>query len=315
MARHKQLFFDTPQDKLMVFQKPRLVMFSDGLEVASWNNTQPLYFYPFSWLDFLNGNGVKELYLCDYYSDRAKQEIELLDTGKVHFEEVDERLIQFAKERGHKVSVICNLEDLFPQQIRTLSIADFVKIRVCKDFRNLSILSGLPNEHTLSCIKAYAGCDCDYLSLATQVKDMGIDFLHVSKKLLTGSVNSIMPPEEKQRIEELSAMETNRFKIIIPSSLDHVFANRFKIDSTFGNVYSCQFSKHRMVLSGNEAFPCYTQSILADTPHIKKGDYKPEKRCSDCACIYENDMLADIKSKMTRYKNPRFALEYKENGR
>ena len=39
------------------------------------------------------------------------------------------------------------------------------------------------------------------------------------------------------------------------------------------------------------------------------------KNCSDCACIYENDMLADIKNRTRRYKNPEFALKYAENGR
>lgn len=37
------------------------------------------------------------------------------------------------------------------------------------------------------------------------------------------------------------------------------------------------------------------------------------QNCSDCACVYENDMLADIKDKMKRYKRPTFALEYHDN--
>ena len=303
----KTLFFKTPKNKYRVFQKPRLVMLSEGKEVGSWENTQPLYFYPFSWLDFLNKAGTRELYVDDCSKSIAKKEIKSLKSGKVHFEKVDIELINFAKERGHKVSAICNLEDLSQEDIKTLSNADFVKIRV-KDYEKMSKLAGLPNKNVLSCIKAYIGDSCNYRNIALQSKEMGFDFFHVSKKLKC-SENQKISKNEKEMISALKSLESNRFKIIIPSSLEERFAKKFSINADYGNTSLCLFSKYRLVLGKGGYYPCYTQKILHSSGSKNKSADKP-RLCSDCACIYENDMLADIESKMANHENTCFALEY-----
>lgn len=312
---NKKLFFETPEDKLRVFQKPRLIMFSEGREVESWANTQPLYFYPFSWLDYLGKKGIRELYVQESSSEMAEKEIRSLDNGKVHFEQPNERLIKFAKERGHRVSVICDFEDLLPEQIRGLSVSDFVRIRVNRNYDNLHSLSGLPNEHVLSCIKLYVGDGCDYRNIALQTREMGFDFLHVAKRLMTNQENPRISEEEKEKIRDLQELETRQFRIVIPSSLEERFAKRFVITPGLGNVPSCDFSEYRLVLKGDSYYPCYTQQILAQSGFTRERIENNPGNCLDCACIYENDMLHDIKTKMRRYKNPSFALEYIENGK
>ena len=311
---NKNLFFETPKGKYRVFQKPRLVMFSEEKEVESWANTQPLYFYPFSWLDFLGKQGVRELYIQDN-SKIAKQEIGSLSPGKVHFENFDEILIKFAKEKGHKTSVICNLEELSKNEINGLSYSDFIKIRVNNNCKNLYSLSNVPNEQSLSCIKVYAGENCDYQNIALQSKEIGFDFFHVAKRLIQGPENSKMSYEEKEEIINLKVLETDKFKVIIPSSLEEKFTKRFLITSDEGNVSSCNFLEYRLVLSKNNFYPCYTQRILDGFGCEQKERVKSPKNCLDCACIYENDMLSDIETKIESYKNPCFALEYIENGR
>jgi hypothetical protein len=312
---NKTFFFETPKDKLKVFQKPRLIMFSEGTEVESWGNSQSLYFYPFSWLDYLTKEGVRELYIQENSLGIVEREIKSLKNGKIHFENPDVRLIKLAKERGHKVSVICNIEDLFPEQINGLAVSDFVKIRVNKNCNNLYSLSNLPNEHVLSCVKLYIGKNCDYQTLALQSREIGLDFLHVAKQLLIGKENTKISKEEKEKIIKLQDLETEKFRVIIPSSLEERFARRFEITSELNNVSSCNFSKYRTVLKGECFYPCYTQQVLAQSGFKKESLVKHPKSCLDCACIYENDMLHDIESKMRRYKNPSFALEYIENGK
>jgi len=290
-------------------------MFSEGSEVESWANTQPLYFYPFSWLDYLGKEGIRELYIQDVSLGLAEKKINALESGKVHFEQPDERLIKLAKERGHKVSVICNIEDLLPEHIERLSVSDFVRIRVNKNCDNLRSLFGLPNEHVLSCIKAYAGEGCNYWALALQAREIGFDFFHIAKRLENGQDLLQLSEEEKQEIGDLQKLETEQFRVVIPSSLEERFAKRFLITSELGNVSSCDFSKYRLVLNGDNLYPCYTRHILA-LQGFRKGDtVKNPNHCLDCACIYENDMLHDIKTTMGRYKNPSFALEYTENGK
>lgn len=312
---NSKLFFKTPEDKFRVFQKPRLIMFSEGSEVESWTNTQPLYFYPFSWLDYLGKEGIRELYIQDASSEFAEKEINALENGKVHFEQPNEQLIKLAKERGHKVSVICNIEDLLPEQIEGLSVSDFVRIRVNKNGNNLRSLSGLPSEHVLSCIKAYVGESCDYNALALQAREIGFDLFHIAKRLMTNQENPRMSEEEKQKIRDLQKLETEQFRAVIPSSLEERFARRFVITPRLGNVSSCDFSRYRLVLNGNSYYPCYTQQIIAQSGFTREGIKRNPGNCLDCACIYENDMLHDIKTKMRRYKNPSFALEYIENGK
>ncbi len=312
---NKTLFFETSKDKWKVFQTPELVMFSEKEIVERWKNTQSLYFYPFSWLDYLGKKIIRELYLRDCFLEIAEREIRYLDRGKVHFEKPNEHLMKLAKERGHKISVICNLEDLSQEEIRSLSLSDFVKIRVNRSYNNLYPLSNLPNERILSCVKVYMGEYCDYQTLALQAREIGFDFLHVFKRLIMGQENQRVLEEEKERILKLQELETKQFRIIIPSSLEERFAKRFAITYRLGNVSSCNFSKYRLVLQNDRFYPCYTQSILAQRGFKKKNSITSPDNCLDCACIYENDMLQDIENKMKNYKNTRFALEYIENGK
>jgi hypothetical protein len=311
--KDRMLFFETPKDKWKVFQKPRLVMFSEGVEVECWENTQPLYFYPFSWLDYLGKKCVRELLIQDCLSEFAEKEMGLLDKGKVHFEKPDTYLMRVAKEKGHKISVICNLDDLTREQIRSLSDSDFVRIRIGKDYSKLSLLSDIPNEKLLFGIKTYIGEGCDYQNLAEQSKKMGFDFIHVAKRLACSSKNIIISNDEIKKIKELKEIETRTFKVVIPSSLDEVFARRFVITPKMGNTFNCDFSMYRIVLKGKGIYPCYTQNILSQEGVRKRELITAVKDCSDCACIYENDMLFNIKTKMEKFKRPYFALEYQDD--
>ncbi len=73
--------------------------------------------------------------------------------------------------------------------------------------------------------------------------------------------------------------------------------------------------EYRRVVKGNRYYPCYTQQILAGSGFTSEDKDKNPRNCLDCACIYENDMLHNIKTKMRIYKNPSLALEYVENGK
>jgi len=313
--RNETLFFETPRKKEFAFKKSKLLMFSEGLEVGVWTNTQPLYFYPFTWLDYLGRVGVRELYILPDVSQKlAEEEIRTLKNGKVHFEMVDERLLKIAKENGQRISVICNLEDVKLQDIPVLSNSDFVITRINTPYPEFSRLEGLPNKSLLSCVRVYVQEGCDYQKLTRQVRDRGFDFLHISKRLLPREENFSLSERERAGILKTKDFETEQFRVVVPSSLEEAFARRFTITPDLGNVFSCNFSKYRRVLKQDNIFPCYTQLILRENGVKKDNIIEAPHSCKDCACIYENDMLADIEERMTKYKNPSFALEYTENG-
>jgi hypothetical protein len=308
--KNKAIFFETPKDKWKAFQNPRLVMFSGEDEVGSWDNTQSLYFYPFSWLDYLNNAGLRELYVVDSSIDTIRNALSLLkSSGKVHFEHPNIDAIKMAKDLDHKVSLICNLEELTPFHMPVLSEADFIRVRVTKQ-RDLTLLSGLPNEKLLSCIKVYVGEGCDYKNLAIQAKNLGFDFFYVAKRLVKDE-NKKLSEQERHTILGLIELDSRNFKVIIPSSLEEKFARKFVINPKFNNVTSCNFSKYRVVLNEKGYYPCYTKQMLAQEG--KKEELNNPKNCLDCACIYENDMLSNIETQMTKYKSPYFALEYQHD--
>ncbi len=307
-----ELLFNTPEDKWRVFQSPKLVMISENRNIIKkWDNTQPLYFYPFSWLDYLNEDGIKELYVTDSSMSAIEKGLKLLKhTGKVHFETLNINAIKEIKRKGHKVSVICDSEDLTSAQYSILPEIDFLKIRIDKNC-NLKRLSDIPNEKLLSCIKAYVGEDINYCDMAIQAKDAGFNLFHVAKRLVKDN-NPNLSEVEKENILNLKRLESECFKVIIPSSLDRIYAEKFKIDSLFGNSRDCLFSKYRIVLHKEKFYPCCTKRILDQDIFGKEDVLKPCERreCDDCACIYENDMISDIEKEIKTIKNYKFALEY-----
>ncbi|MCU0642167.1 MAG: hypothetical protein MUF61_01125 [archaeon] len=290
-------------------------MLSEGGEVVSrWANTQPLYFYPYSWLDYLNRGKPAELYIAEASAVQAIEAIKQLRVCKVHFEKLDAKSIQFAKTMGHKTSLICDLEEITAEDIPILAGMDFVRVRV-RGNPNLSLLRKLPNKSLLSCIKIYAGEKHNYREIAKQVREAGFDMLWVSKSLETCE-NTPLSEEEQRRIMCLKEAEAPDFSVVLPSDLRYCHAKRFRINGAFGNSRDCLFSGYRRVLKGDKFYPCYTGVVLASDEFGSKSmdEIKHGKnKCTDCACIYENDMLADIMAKSKRVKNPRFAMEYKDD--
>lgn len=310
------IFFETPEDKQRAFQTPNLIMLFGEMVVSRWENTQPLYFYPFSWLDYLNASGIKELYVVDSSTETIDSAIKLLRSpGKLHFEYPDIIGIEKALDLGHKVSVICDIEALTPSHVSVLASTDFVRVRAGKD-SDLSSLTNLPNDRLLSCVKVYAGEGVDYMTLASQARDIGFDFFHVAKRLAL-DINLELSARERGDISRLNELESGQFRIVVPSSFDRRYAERFRISPAFGNTRSCLFAEYRRVLHGNKFYPCYTQLVLGQeaVSKVAMDELASNRDCSDCACIYENDMLFNIRDKMKKFKNLRFALEYKGNGR
>lgn len=308
-----EFLFDTPEDKWRAFQSPKLVMLSEKRNIIKkWDNTQPLYFYPFSWLDYLNGDGIKELYVIDSSMDAIERGLKLLKhIGKVHLETPNINAIKDARKKGHKISVICDFEELTSAHYSALSQTDFLKIRINEEY-NLERLSDIPNEKLLSCIKTYVGENINYSDMAIQAKDAGFDLFHVAKRLVKNNNNSKLSEGEKENIMDLKRFESKHFKVIIPSSLDRIYAEKFKIDSRFGNSRDCIFPKYRIVLHKEKLYPCYTKKVLNQDIFGKEDVLKQCERreYDDCACIYENDMLSDIEKEAKTFKNYKFALEY-----
>ena len=213
-------------------------------------------------MDYLENKGTREIFIHDCDQAFAERQILLLDRGKVHFERPNLHLMRIAKEKGHKVSVICNLEDLAQEDISDLAHSDFVRVRVGRNHDKLSLLSHLSNEGVLSCVKFYVGEGVAYHDLALHIRDMGFDFIHVTRRLTSCSGNYPISETEKEAIMKLKELETKNFRVVIPSSLEQQFAKRFLITPEMGNVSSCLFSAYRTVLKGNSIYPCYTQRIL-----------------------------------------------------
>jgi len=313
-----EIFYETPRDKKKVFQNPELLMMSEGKIVFSWPNTQPLYFYPLSWLDYLRGDCIHELQIMDGSDSEVMGAIAQLDRGRVHFEKIIPRGIEFALYRGHKVSVISDLSEIDSSMTGILSQAHLLRVRINDGgLENLGVLEGVFRENLLSCAKVYLTPEGqNYEGLIKRLRDSGFDMAHISRRLLPfGESNLSLPFNRQREIESLREYETDNFKVRLPKNLEVTFAERFEISEAHGNVLGCTFSNQRRVFRNGLFYPCYTQRVLSVGGFASKDfseDFcEREVSCRDCACIYENDMYHEIKSKGRKVKKPSFALSYK----
>jgi len=316
-----KIFDQTPEGKKTVFEIPELLLTTNKKIVYVWQNTQPLYFYPFSWLDYLNFPGIRELQIIDGKKPEKIQEaIRSIEKGKIHFETINIELIEEALCQGHKVSVICDLAQIEPIHANTLSQIDILRVRIGdQEGMKINILEKIANRHLLTCAKVYLTPENkDYLSLANDLQGLGVDLLHISKYLeQERASNPLISRSERDKIISLRDLETPQFKVKLPASLERIFADKFEIAPEYHNVRNCIFSSKRRTYANGSFYPCYTKHIVAYEKGTDQIDSMSVEQmiCSDCACIYENDMLSDIIDKSKKFKNPKFSLRYIQNGR
>lgn len=317
----QRLFDSTPREKMMVFEKPSLWLVSEDTVIHEWKNTQPLYFYPFSILDFLqSGPASHELRIIDSPERISMQAIRQFPGSKVHFEKIDSRLISYAQKLGCKVSLICNLEDINEENVKILHNLDFLIVRINSPDSGLSVLKGVPNKKLLLGIRAYiSDSDNNFGKLAKKARSLGVDFIHVSKKLIAQNQKAV-PIKDIKKVNDLTRLQTESFKVILPRDTSTVFNEKFVISEVYGNSRSCAFSSHRLVLSKGKFYPCYTRSILrsgkfaSTTLESLRGiSNQFGKNCTDCACIYENDIFDQISKVSHNIKRKKFFLGYALN--
>ncbi len=305
-------YYKTPHDKKRAFQNPELLLISNEKIIFSWTNTQPLYFYPLSWLDYLESKEFHELQILNGKTSEVKKAIAQLKKGKVHFEKLILPGIEYALGLGHKVSVICNLDEINNENRGLLSKVNILRTRIKdNDVENLKILQKIAGEQILTCAKLYIHPEIkNYQEIAMRVRDTGVDLLHVSKNLIQKKgINPKITISRQKELISLKDLETDNFLVKLPNSIENIFAEKFEINGEYHNSRTCSFSEQRRVLNGKNFYPCYTKHI------IENETTGPPRLCVDCACIYENDMYEEIKSKAQKIKKPCFALRYNKNGK
>jgi hypothetical protein len=311
-----ELFYETPSDKRKAFQNVRLLLLSKKDAVIVSDDAQPLYFYPFSILDFLKDSSIRELHICGTSQSSAIDAIQTMPPGKVHIEGLDRKMVETALERGHKVSLICDARDITEDTFKVASDVHYLRMKVDREGAKNPLLGRIPSAALLSGYKVYISPDTkDYAALISALRDTGFDFVRVSKKLEEG-FNPRMHPGLRAELFALKGFDSPDFHVLLPRTLERIFNGRFRIDDAFGNSHNCDFSPNRRVLHSERFYPCYTQVVMDNPSFSVKSlnDKLPESlgtKCSDCACIYENDLMARIKLDRRKLKDSRPALEYR----
>ncbi len=319
----QELYSSTPPDKRKVFQSPTLWLISGDEVVQGWTNTQPMYFYPLSILDFVQHGReeLSELRIIESDYKTVSEAIANLHPKKVHFEKVEQDQIDFAKSFGSKVSAICNVDDINQGNSSVLSKIDYLVVRVSPDSPNIEKLDYLlPSSRLLLGARVYISeRGYGFSDLVMNLKNIGFDFVHISKRLIQNQSQENLSERAQSEIMKLLQYQSKNFRVILPRNMSSVFNEKFNIDSSYGNSRDCVSSRQRAVLNGSRFYPCYTQSILesgefsSDT-HEKINFKQVGKSCSDCACIYENDMLSETLKKLKKAVDPHFLLGYDKNG-
>ncbi len=316
-----RLFEKTPKSKFSAFDKPVLILEADGRKIKEWKDIQSFYFYPYSVLDFLGDKETaKELRLITPNRKASIVALKEFKKSLVRFEDsIDSVLINKAQEYGCKTSLIYDLERINNKNAKLLSKLDLLIVRVKDVNASLSVLKGVPNRNLLSGVRVYLNEDKnDFLKVAEEAKKIGLNFIHVSKKLRE-SRQAYLTKSDVIKIRALKKLQSDTFRVILPRNLHTVYNEKFVISKKYNNSRDCAFFEHRKVLYRDRFYPCYTKSILKkkefSSKTIKGLEKKASmfgKKCSDCACIYENDLFADIKkATMPNEGHYKFYLKYK----
>ena len=152
---------------------------------------------------------------------------------------------------------------------------------------------------------------------------LNVDTFQVSKELLPiNKVNSKVDTKTQQLIRDLELKYYDYYpiKFISVKDLTTLYYPRFELDDRNSKkCYSCYMKPY---LFDNKILPCKVNKVLdnlnewsSDCFNLNEYNNIIKKcgiKCTDCASIFENDMLYNVENIIKNYENTKFYF-IKEN--
>lgn len=303
-------------------------------------NTQSLYLYPLTLIDYVNNiNNIINLniinidYDFDYvtyldnYRFRHLLNIEILiknDYKEEQYKKINE-IINFLINRKVKVSL--NIENL--KAFRYNLLDNYDKCNYYKIFLSnidiepyvFNVLHSV-NRNALIHVKSYLNENDinEYENIINILEKYNVDIFQLSKELIPLNVENVTLEkwvEQKIRYLERKYSGNRGIKFKSVKDLTCLYYPRFELDER--NSRKCFACKMRPYLSNKLLLPCKVSNVLnnLDVMSASLDDFQKYDKlanvcgiiCSDCASIFENDILTLIEEEINTNDIQEFVLE------
>lgn len=310
------------EDKRKFFNNGRLIVEKEKTEIFTLNNPQNLYLYPLNIIDYIDNITLnKPIFLniiktkdMDYtnlfnhvnFSNLKCVEI-LVDKN---YDNV-KRIISICNDKKIKVTLtINNLNDIADDFfIDVVNKVDFLKIffyyNNYNEFINkIKLINKYKNDNLFILIKSYLSLEEIY-NYQLYISDFinKVDVYQLSKKLLPIDKLNIEINQKYgnviRKLEEKYSSRNTGLIFLSVKDLTTLYYPRFELDER--NNRNCFACKLKPYLYEDIILPCRVNEIVTNK---KKYGFKYDlsfnkfdglgNDCSDCASIFENDLLGTI---------------------
>lgn len=340
-------------NKEILKNNPKLLIVNNQKQVHKINNIQTLYLYPLTLLDYATNLSVKKILSLNIIKISKKLDyVKLFTKTEFNDIKAVEILIDklYGKEEYQKICQI--IEILHKKQIKiTLNIKDLCRIKnyICDYYkyidyfkvflpnilntieydrylRKLNRISSLKNKNALFHIKTYLDISqVDYYKNALDdLIKLNVDVFQVSKELIPINTKNVMVDKEvidKIRYLEKEYDDFKNTKFISVKDLSTLYYPRFELDER--NSRKCYACYMKPYLYKNLIIPCKVNKVFENISEwsisydelskYEKIVSKCGVNCSDCASIFENDILYEIENIINNDIGYSFYLELGDN--
>ena len=303
-------------------------------EVYRCDNIQTLYLYPLTIVDYIeNINSKNILFVNIVKVDCNIDYIKLFENNKFKSIKAVEFLIDESLEQS-QCDKICNLLEyfslkniqvsfnvkkispLFHRFIPYMKKISYFKLylsNMCSKTDYICFLDmiKLINDNTsgdpLIHVKTYlniAQINC-YEHMIDDFSKVGVDIFQVSKELIPLNVENISIDKKMQMVIRNLEQKYNSYdkcKFISVRDISTLYYPRFELDER--NSRMCYASMMKPYLYLDRLLPCKVAKIFSNMDDWQL-DYNDDVKynfvlnkcgvsCSDCASIFENDLLSDV---------------------
>lgn len=308
--------------KQLLFNNPNLVAVSNNMETTFDTDNQFLYMYPLNIIDYVISFKSKKpikLVVKNFKTDDSDKILDFVYHNMLNDSQLN-RCVEFEiKEQLEDWKTVeFVFKFLFEKNIKIvlnfksyLQIKDFIKyfkyincfkfsVYDCKGFKktlkDLKLINKDDEKFLFAKIYLDQNQISQYYSFTKKLKNLKFDYVLFSKLLISdGQENIKLDNNIKYDLFKIKHdFEDEKFKIKLVKDLSSLYYPLFTLDER--NTKHCYASKVCNYLVNGKLYPCATKQILNNDISMENPDSKKYigAKCSDCACIFENDYLDNI---------------------
>ncbi len=331
---YKHIVDGNVTSKELLYSTLQLNIIKNRKIIYQTNNVQSLYLYPLNILDYINGiftynsimfhllkiNNTDYIKFFEKIDYRYFKNIEILIKNYSNDEMMD--IIELSKYlKNHGVYISYNIKNLNHDNtiLKQLGkLGDYYKIFLGnkinqeefeKTLNNLKIIKENTSTNSVIHVKSYLNIEqvFNYEYIIKQFKNI-VDIYQISKELIPLDLADNIPIKEsiQNHIRNLEKNHSKNPKFISVKDISTLYYPRFILDErNYRKCYACYMKPY---IYESLILPCKVNNIMKNKEQWKISNLslnynieninKCGKICGDCASIYENDILNEIRDRL-----------------